>query len=121
MLTAAVALLSLAVVLGATLAVLYLRRGNGTPSPWRLAAVHGLLGVGGFCCLVLAARGPPRGVEQGVGSFGAISATLFGLAAVAGGIILVKHLAKRRAGTLIGLHATLAIAGFVILAAYLFA
>jgi len=47
---------------------------------------------------------------------------LIALAALAGGCILAMHLLKgRRPGTLIGVHATLALTGFVVLAAYLMA
>ena len=121
MLIAAFIILGIAVLLGTTLAVLHLGGRKGA-APWPLAAVHGLFGVGGLLCLVLALRGPPRGLDQGVASFGAIGATLIALAALAGGGILVTHLRKgRRAGGLIGVHATLAVSGFVVLAAYLLA
>lgn len=126
MLTAAFAILALAVLLGSALAVLHLRaqtsaaeKPSGPAVPWAVGALHGLLGVGGLGCLLLALRGPARGVEQGTASFGAIAATLLALAALAGGAILLTHLRKRRPGALIGIHATLAIGGFVVLAAYL--
>jgi hypothetical protein len=123
MLIAAFIALAAAVALGAALAVRYLRTATAAaPSSrvWPLAALHGLLGIGGLCCLLLALRGPPRGVALGVGSFGAISAGLLTLAALAGLTVLFVHRVKRRrAATLIGLHATLAVSGFVILAAYL--
>ncbi len=120
MLIAAFGTLSVAIALGTALAVVYLRR-EGATLPWRFGAFHGLVGIGGLCCLVLALRGPPRGVEQGIGSFGAISAVLISLAALVGLAVLSHLLKRRRAGTLIGLHATLAVSGFVILAAYLLA
>jgi hypothetical protein len=125
MLLAAFIVLGFAVLLGTTLAVLHLRMpiGAAAPSsvaPWPVAALHGLLGIGGLICLVLALRGPPRGLDQGTAAFGAIAATLIALAALAGGAMLVTQLRKRRsAGTLIGVHAALAVSGFVILAAYL--
>jgi hypothetical protein len=122
MLLAAFIILGIAVLLGTTLAVLHLGGRTGAAPPWPLAAAHGLVGVGGLLCLVLALRGPPRGLDQGVASFGAIGATLIALAALAGGGILVTHRRKgRRAGGLIGVHATLAVSGFVVLAAYLLA
>jgi hypothetical protein len=50
-----------------------------------------------------------------------ISAGLIAFAALAGGGILVQRLRKRRLrGGLIGVHATLAVSGFVVLAAYIF-
>jgi len=122
MLIAAFLALSVAVLLGTALAVLYLRSKTAAGAPWALTALHGLLGIGGLTCLVVSLRGPPQGADRGVGSFGAISATLIGLAALAGLGVLLKHLlTRRRAGTLIGLHATLAVSGFVVLAAYLLA
>jgi len=54
--------------------------------------LHGLLAVGGLICLALALRGPPRGLEYGVASFGIIATTLITLAALIG----VALLATRR-------------------------
>ncbi len=122
MLIAAFVTLAVAVLLGTALAVFYLRTTMAPAAPWPLTALHGLLGIGGLCCLVLALRGPPRGVDMGVASFGAIAAALLALAALAGLAVLLTHrLKRRRAGTLIGLHASLAVSGFVVLAAYLLA
>jgi hypothetical protein len=122
MLSAAFISLAAAVALGTALAMI-LSRGRGAPAtPWPLRTLHGILGIGGLSCLMLALRGPPRGEDLGVASFGAISAGLIALAALAGIGILFMHVAKkRRAGALIGLHATLAVTGFVMLAAYLLA
>ena len=65
---------------------------------------------------------PPQGLDQGTASFGIIAASLVALAAVSGAGFLATHLFKRRpARILIGIHATLAVSGFVVLAAYLFA
>jgi hypothetical protein len=122
MLIAAFACLAAAVVLGAALAIMHMRAGTVPAVPWPLGALHGLLGIAGLTCLLLSLRGPPRGLDQGVGSFGAIGAGLIALAAIAGGgILFAQVVKKRRAGSLIGVHATLAVSGFVILAAYLLA
>ncbi len=122
MLTAAFAVLAAAVLFGAALAIWFLRGGTANEPTWQVAALHGIIGIAGLCCLVLALRGPPRGLDQGTASFGAIAATLLALAALAGlGILLLRRGKGHRAGTLIGLHATLAIGGFVVLAAYLMA
>ena len=118
MLTAAFVTLGFAVLLGCLLAVLYLRT-EGAAAPWPFAALHGLVAVGGLFCLALALRGSLRGVEQGTASFGIIAVTLIGSAALIGVGSLVAHLLKRRLpGILIGIHATLAVGGFAILAAY---
>jgi hypothetical protein len=121
MLTVAFFVLLAAVLLGTTLAVLYLRPA-APPPPWPLAVLHGLVGIGGLACLAVSLGGPPRGLDQGTASFGAISAVLLGLAALVGiGVVLMHRVKRRRAGTLVGVHATLAVSGFVILAAYLLA
>jgi hypothetical protein len=119
MLTDACLTLCLALLIGSALAVLYLRSGR-VPVP--AAALHGLIGLAGFLWLLLALRGPPRGLATGTSSFGAVAAVLIAFAALAGGTILAAHRLKPRlAGTLIGVHATLAVSGVVILAAYLLA
>jgi len=81
--------------------------------------LHGLLAVGGLSCLALALRGPPRGLDQGVASFGIIATSLITLAALIGVALLATRIFKTRiAGIMIGIHATLAVGGFVILTAY---
>jgi hypothetical protein len=121
MLNAAFDLLAMAVLAGAGLAILYLRRQGAVPPGW-LAAMHVIFALAGLGCLLLALRGPPRGLEQGIGSFGAIAAVLLALAALAGAALLAARIGRRRpAELLVGAHATLAVAGFVILAVYVLA
>ncbi len=118
MLNAAFTVLAIAVLLGSVLAVLHLREG-AAPPPWPFGALHGLTAVIGLGMLAFALRGPPRGVEQGVGSFGTIAAVLLALAALIGLMQLAARLRQRRlSGGLIGMHATLAVGGFVILLVY---
>jgi hypothetical protein len=122
MLNAAFIILGAAALLGTALAALHLRTDRGVAPPWPLAALHGLLGIGGLSCLVLVLRGPLGSLGRETDSFGMMSAALLALAALVGvGILARRLLTGRRAGTLIGIHATLAVSGFVILAAYLFA
>jgi hypothetical protein len=121
MLIAAFIVLTGAVLLGAGLALAHLRSEAAAPVPWWLGALHALLGLGGLGLLALALRGPAHGLEQGTASFGTISATLIVLAALFGGLILRRRFRHQHAGTLIGIHATLAVSGFVVLAAYVFA
>jgi hypothetical protein len=118
MLSAAFIVLVTAMAFGAALAVLHMRPAGAVP--WPLAALHGLMAIGGLGCLLLALRGPPRGLDTGTASFGTIAAVLLALAALAGGGIVAARLRRRRpAGALIGIHASLAIGGLVILAVYL--
>jgi hypothetical protein len=121
MLTIAFISLSLAVALGSLLAVLDMPTGKATPR-WPLAALHAIVALGGLGALALALRGPARGLDQGTASFGMISAWLLAAAAVLGLSLLAARLRKRRlSGFQIGVHATLAVSGFVLLAAYFFA
>jgi hypothetical protein len=122
LLITAFVVLAPSLLLGSALAILHLRAEGAAAAPWPLAALHGLGAIAGLGCLVLALRGPPRGLDQGTASFGIIAASLIALAAVSGAAFLATHLFKRRpARILIGIHATLAVSGFVVLAAYLFA
>jgi hypothetical protein len=119
MLVLALTLLILAVLLGTLLAAVAVGAGRRLPFGRPLGALHGLLGLSGLGALLLALRGPPRGVALGVGSFGRIAAVLLALALLAGLTILTAHLRHRRPPVLlIGVHATIAVSGVVILAAY---
>jgi hypothetical protein len=118
MLLASFTLLLTAAALGSVLAALSLRPGLPPPAPM-YGVLHGCLGAGGFVALLIALRGPPRGVAMGVGSFGALAAVLLGVALLAGLIMLaVRARVRQVPGLIIGIHATIAISGIVILAAY---
>jgi hypothetical protein len=122
MLIAAYVVLGIAVLLGSALAVLHLRTDGAVAPPWRLAALHGLVAVAGLGCLLLALQGPPRGLDHGTAAFGTIAAVLVAAAALLGAGFAVARLRGRPpAGLLIVVHATLAVGGFVILTAYIFA
>jgi hypothetical protein len=121
MLTAAFAILAIAVALGLPLGALHLREGAGLPA-WPLAALHALFALGGLALLALALRGPAHGTDQGTAGFGTAAAALLAVAALAGAALLAARLRKGRvAQGLIGLHAMIAVTGFVVLAAYFFA
>jgi hypothetical protein len=116
MLALSFGLLLITALFGSVLAV---RQRHPTPPAWPFGASHGVLGAIGLIMLLLALRGPPRGEAMGVGAFGRIAAVLLAMALLAGLAILVVRLRHRRTpGLLIGIHATLAISGVVILAAY---
>jgi hypothetical protein len=57
---------------------------------------------------------------MGVGSFGRVAASILAVALLAGLVIVARYFRRRPPGLLIGIHATLAISGIVILAAYTF-
>jgi hypothetical protein len=120
MLHAAFTILGIAVLLGAALFVTHLRNGGAADAaPWRLAALHGLIGVGGLFCLLFALDNPLLRPDRGTAGFGAISAVLLALAALFGaGIFVIRLASKGRVSALIAIHATIAISGFVVLAAY---
>ena len=121
MLNAAFYILLIAVLVGSLLAVMHFAKTGDKLPPWPLAAVHSAFALGGFGLLLLALQLPPRGVDQGTAAFGSIAAALFVMAALFGGGLLAGRLRKRPPGsTLIGLHAMIAITGFVILMAYVF-
>ncbi len=112
-------LLLLATLLGTVLAGLHLRSRRAGPPHWAGGALHGVLGVAGLGALLLALRGPPRGEAMGVGGFGDIAAVLLAIAVVAGLAALVARRRYRRVpGLVIGIHASIAVSGVVILAAY---
>ena len=120
MLALSVALLGLTVALGATLALLALRR-PGSP-PRALVALHGIAALFGYAALIWALRGPARGIATGTQSFGKAAAILLLLAAFLGAMSFVLHRRRRRLpGLWVGAHATVAIAGYVLIVVYLLA
>jgi hypothetical protein len=116
MLALALAILSATVVAGAVLALLHLR---GSPPHWAVGALHGVVGTAGLGALLLALRGPPRGVRTGVAAFGLVAA-IFATAAFAVGLAIVALLRRSRGGTglAIAVHGMLAITAYVLLLAY---
>ena len=118
MLVLAFALLLSTALLGGVLAALHLRAERPPPGPI-VGALHGLVGIAAFTALLLALGGPPRGEALGIGQFGRISAALLAMALVAAIPIVVVRLRRRSIpGLVIGVHATIAVSGIVVLAAY---
>jgi hypothetical protein len=118
LLLVALYLLLIAAALGSVLAALGLRT-EAPPSSLIYGVLHGCLAAAGLAALLFALRGPQRGIAMGVGSFGSIAAVLLAVALLAGLIMLVmRSRAQRVPGLIIGMHATIAITGIVILAAY---
>lgn len=116
MLLASTIMAAIAILLGLTLAGMF---AHGTAYPALLGWLHGALGVAGLLLLLLALRGPPRGVAIGAGKFGVIGAWLLA-GALLFGLLMLRDRLRRRAlpGLAVGIHATLAIAGFVMLVVY---
>lgn len=116
MLTLAFALLCAAALLGAVLAIRYLAGVGFRLLPAALPPIHGVIGAAGLAALILAWRHGLRPTKFGTAGFGATAAILLGLALAIGLVIgLVAWRRRRPAGTLVGAHAGLAIAGLVML------
>ncbi|HVA14681.1 MAG TPA: hypothetical protein VNF99_15650 [Stellaceae bacterium] len=121
MLVLAVLAFGIVVLLGAALAIQILRR-PAKPPPRVLAWLHGIAALVGYGMLVAALMGPARGAATGTQSFGRVAALLLLLAALIGIASLALHLWRRRmVGIAIGIHASVAIFGYVILAVYFLA
>jgi hypothetical protein len=73
-----------------------------------------VIGVAGLGVLLLVLRGPARGVDAGVGSFGTVAAALFAGALLTGIVLLLRH----RKGVVMAIHAGVAISGYVLLLAW---
>lgn len=106
------------VLLGLVLIMLHaLRR-------WRVVnwvgPLHAALGCAGLSLLIISVEtAPPRGMAEGVGAFGSTAAVILGLALLAGLSLWRGRNSRQGDPTLlIGIHASLAIFGVAILAAY---
>ena len=111
----AVWLLTVAAGAGSILALWHLRAAEGVRTPPPAAGIaHGLVGVAGLVALVFALRGPPRGVDTGVGSFGIVAAVLFAAAALTGLAVILL----RRRQLVMAIHASIAITGYALLLAW---
>jgi hypothetical protein len=118
MLTLSLVILGIAALAGIGLLALY-QWVKPTGRVWIPGAVHGGIGLIGFLTLLPALRGPPRGVASGASNFGSIAAIMLALGLALGGLAALARLRRRSPGALVlGLHATLAVAGLVMLAAY---
>ncbi len=114
----ALLLMSAAVLIGVAMAVRILAvRHLSSPVT---AAVHGLLGASALGALVYRlVNGVPVDDRYGAASFGPASATLAALAVLAGvgTAVLGRRFAGRR-GLLMAVHASVAVAAYVLLLAY---
>jgi hypothetical protein len=119
MLIAAVSILGIVVLIGLVLGSLYILYESPPTRVMTIGWLHGVLGATGVIVLLLALRGPARGVAQGAGAFGWVSGAML-TATLAGGLLIVLIHMRRRAvpPLLIAMHGTLGVAGYVLLAAY---
>jgi len=117
MLLLATVLLGVTAAVGTALAIAVARR---APWPRAVTLLHGGLALAGYGLLVAAVSGARRGAATGTASFGLVAIVLLSGAVLAG--IALALLRRRKPGLfsmLVGVHATLAVSGFVILLAYL--
>ena len=117
--TLAAILLGLTVLFGISLLVMpqrVRRRGR----VWLPKAAHGIFGIIGFLVLLRTLGEPPSGVNSGVANFGVFAAWLIGAALLLGCFAFAVRWRRRPVSSVvIGIHATLAVAGLVMLGAYL--
>ena len=107
------------ICLGMWLGALYLVREEPPKRIPITGIIHGSAGAACVLLLLLALRGPARGVHTGAGAFGRVSFALRAPALLGGATILSFHLRRRGAPTLlIAMHGMLGAAGGILLAAW---
>ncbi|HVC51979.1 MAG TPA: hypothetical protein VND87_08155 [Stellaceae bacterium] len=111
----ALAIVALAALLGAVLALPFLRGRGARRVPWPVAATHGAIGAAGLVVLLLALRRGLPPSTMGTAGFGPAAALLLAVALLLGLTIAVASLRRRPAATLVAVHASVAIAGLVVL------
>ena len=102
-------------LIGAGLAVAYMRGTQAKAPPRVLPFVLGFLGGISLLALIAALRRGLPSTGMGLSGFGPITAGLLGLAFVLGLALGLSWRWRRPPGALVGAHASLAIAGFVVL------
>lgn len=120
MLALAFGLLCAAVVIGAGLAILFVRRPAATPPPGTIAravpVAHAALGAASLVALTVALRRRLPAARMGTAGFGPIALGLLALTLVLGLILALTAWRRHRpTAVLVGAHASLAIAAFVVL------
>ena len=113
--------LSLAALGGLTLATLHGTLPAGRHIPFAVGLSHGLAGAAGLALLTIGLlRGTAHGAAQGASGFGSFAAVLLGGTLLLGLVPIQARLRRRSLPVLaLGLHATLAVLGLTLLAAYL--
>jgi hypothetical protein len=118
-LTLSFVILAVAAAVGALLAIPFLRGGEARRAHWAVTLGHGVVGAAGVGVLIVGlVRGIPTS-GMGTAGFGTGAAVLLALALALGILIALSTFGRRRPGaTLVGVHASLAIAGLVVLWAF---
>ncbi|HVC57326.1 MAG TPA: hypothetical protein VND95_15325 [Stellaceae bacterium] len=124
MLALAFGLLCAAVVIGAGLAILFVKRPVATPPPGTIPrtiaraipVAHAALGAASLVALTLALRRGQPATGMGTAGFGPIALGLLALTLALGLVLALTAWRRHRpAAMLVGAHASLAVAAFVVL------
>ena len=111
----AVWVLTVAVMSGAGLGLWHLRTDGGRP-PALAGIAHAVFGVIGLGLLVVALRGPERGIDKGVSGFGVAAAWSFLAALTVGVLVWVRR--RHKPGLSIAIHAGIAVTAWALLLAW---
>jgi hypothetical protein len=118
MLRVSLILLGIAMLFGFVLAALNLRPSD-KPPPLLARVSHGVLGAAGLGALLLTMGTPAGGASGASATFRLDAAVLLIATLLLGlGILVSFRIAPKSAGAVIALHATIAMFGLAILAAY---
>ena len=119
MFTTSLVLLCITSVFGLTLAGMHLAEVPVVRRLWAVGLLHGLIGLAGLAVLLPVLAGPARGAASGATQFGAVAAGLLAFGLLPAGLLLRARVRRRPLPALaMGLHATAAIGGLVVLAAW---
>jgi hypothetical protein len=118
MLRVSLVLLGITMLFGFVLAAMNLRTSDKAP-PLLVRVAHGVFGAAGLAALLLTLGTPMQGANSGAGTFRLDAVVLLSAALLLGlGILVTFRVAPKSAGAVIALHATIAMFGLAILAAY---
>jgi hypothetical protein len=92
-----------------------MRGATARRAPWPIQAAHAALGAAGLAMLVLTLRLGLPASDTGTGGFGLLATSLLTLALLLGLAIAFIPVRRRPTGVLIAIHASFAVAGFVVL------